>query len=188
MADSSTGGYLLPAAAIAEDAALDAIFQKMVVGMTGLTGGMVRPRWQVVNPKPPEPTVNWVSVGVTDDNPDSNAAVTHIDGQDNLRRHEEITVSATFYGPGARSYAKMVRDGLFIAQNREELRANGIEFINTGRIIAVPELVNQQWQRRYDMPIVFRRVITRSYAVLDIETADIVLETDDITTEIHVNQ
>src|SRR4051812_9766277 len=54
--DSSTGGYLSPvvASSALQDAALDALLQQMVAGITGLPGNMVRPRWQPVTPKQPE--------------------------------------------------------------------------------------------------------------------------------------
>src|SRR5574340_383319 len=64
---SATGGYLSPDASALplEGDALDALLQGMVVGITGLPGAMVRPRWQSVVPKQPEPTVDWCAIGIT---------------------------------------------------------------------------------------------------------------------------
>jgi len=47
------------------DAALDAVFQALVVGITGLPGTLVRPRWQPVPPTQPSVTTNWAAIGVT---------------------------------------------------------------------------------------------------------------------------
>ncbi len=196
---SASGGYLTPVSTpIAEDAALDDIFQKMIVGLTGLEGSLVRPRWQATTPKMPEPNIDWCAIGVNEETPDANAVVTHDgsadggNGQDKLQRHEDIVVLATFYGPHSKGYAKQVRDGLYIPQNSEELKTNGIAFINTGTIKAVPELINQQWQRRYDLPINFRRVIDRTYAVQNIVAAEVAVEIAEEVgvygTEINVTQ
>ena len=45
-------------------------------------------------------------------------------------------------------------------------------FVEAGELIAAPELVNQQWVRRYDLRIRMRRKITRTYQVLNILSAD----------------
>lgn len=184
MTDSSTGGYLQPAAAPlpVEDAALEDVLQAMVAGITGLDGSLVRPRWQPVMPKQPEPSVNWCAIGVTTLTPEPGTAqVLHddtIDGHDTLIRHEDMELLASFYGPQAQSYACMLRDGLQIAQNREAIAQSGIAFISTGQLLAVPELYNQQWIRRYDLTVQLRRVINRTYGVLNIVSADTIIEAD----------
>lgn len=174
---SATGGYLTPDATPSpiEDAALDAAFQKAIVGITALPGNMVRPRWQEKPPKQPEPSVNWCAFGVTSQIPDAGPHIQHVSadpGNDTLRRHEEIDVLATFYGPLAKQYAAILRDGFGIPQNIEELKASGIAFIDAGDIRPVPELVNQQWIRRADIQLRFRRAVTRSYAIRNILAAD----------------
>lgn len=175
---SATGGYVQPVSTDTpeEDLALDVILQGMVAGITGLDGAMVRPRWQPVQPRVPEADVTWCAVGVTLIRPDDNAAITHDptgDGADNLVRHEDIELLATFYGPQAAMRAAMLRDGLQIAQNREALTASGIGFVTAGDVRAVPELVNQQWIRRQDLPITLRRIVRRTYPVLNILSAPV---------------
>lgn len=169
---SATGGYLIPSITSPplEDDALDLVFQKLVVGITGLVGNLVRPRWQTIEPKQPEPNINWCSFGVVDVTPDDNASVEH-DGDkqvDNLARHETIEMLFSFYGPNRNYYAQLLRDGLAIAQNREQLQINLMAFIYSATMRIVPELVNQQWVKRSDLPIIFRRKIERVYDILNI--------------------
>ena len=123
--DSSTPGYVLPTGdAPTYDAALDAIFQQMIVGLTGMQGSLVRPRWQPVMPKQPEPNVDWCAIGVTLIDPDAGPAFVHDstgDGQDVALRHESIDVLCSFYGPNAAANAALVRDAIAIPQNNNAL-------------------------------------------------------------------
>ena len=45
-------------------------------------------------------------------------------------------------------------------------------FFEAGDLIAAPDLLNQQWVRRYDLRIRLRRKIERTYPVLNILSAD----------------
>jgi hypothetical protein len=186
MADSSTGGYLSPAVVSPplEDDALTAIFQQMIVGITGLPGSMVRPRWQPNPPKQPEATVNWCALGVSVQTPDDGPAIVHSgagDGADTYIRHEQIDVLASFYGPNAKGYAQLLTDGLSIPQNLEQLKASDLNSVDTSEIRAAPDLINEQWVRRYDMQLTFRRKITRTYGVLNILSAEGTVQTDTLT-------
>lgn len=182
--DSSTGGFLAPAEALApvEDDELQKIFQNTVVGITGIAGSLVRPRWQPGNPVHPEPLVNWCAIGVTVSEPDAGPVLEHLsegEGSDRYVRHEDIQLATTFYGPAARAGATRLRDGLAIPQNVQELLAfHEIAFVECGPIRAVPEPYNNQWIRRQDMVIRFRRKVTRIYAVRNIVAADIHLFDD----------
>lgn len=178
MSTSATGGYLTPISALPiEDAALDDAFTEAVEGITGLPGDMVRPRWQPKPPKMPAPAVDWCAIGVADD--DSTPGYPYIahdgaaGGSSTQSTAEQMTVLASFYGPNARSFVKLLRDGLFIGQNQEQLKLTGLYFVTTGKITAVPELIDAQWYRRYDLPLYFRRTVARTYAILNIESADI---------------
>lgn len=179
--NSSTGGYLTPSNSVIDDAALDAVFQSLIVGLTGMAGDLVRPRWQPTVPKMPETGVDWCAVGVKDDNSDANPSIDHQPdynadlGRDELSRQETIRVLAGFYGPNAKGLCKIARDGLFISQNREALVAQGIIFVEAGNIIAVPVLRNEQWVRGYDIELVFRRTVTRDYDIYNIATSGIVV-------------
>lgn len=190
MANSSaTGGHLAPVAETPPltDDALDALFQAAVAGITGISGAMVRPRWQPVPPKQPEPSVDWCAIGITDITPDEGPSIQHVGslvgevgeiGRDDFKRHETITLLCTFHGPLGMRYAAKLRDGIGIPQNMEGLKANGIGFVESGPIRTVPELYNQQWIRRFDLMLIFRRKVSRTYPILNILSADPVNTTD----------
>ncbi|GAA7770980.1 hypothetical protein RN01_29835 [Cupriavidus sp. SHE] len=191
---SATGGYLAPTAPVPpEDDALDDLLQAMVAGVTGLDGKMVRPRWQQTVPKQPEPAVNWCALGITAQTNDAGPAIQHDgdgDGSDTYIRHQEIELLCTFYGPAAKGYAQRLADGMAIPQNGEQLGLNDMKFASASEIRAVPDFVNQQWVRRYDLTLVLRRKITRTYAVLNLLSAEVQSTTDTVppvatTTYIH---
>ncbi|MCY1284136.1 hypothetical protein D9M70_330300 [compost metagenome] len=173
---SGTGGYLSPEGTpTPADETLEDILQSMVAGITGLPGKYVRPRWQPGNPKQPEPTVNWCAIGVMHTRSDANPAIEHDgtgDGEDQYQRHQEVILLTTFYGPNAQGYAQILADGIYVPQNSEAMRAKNMAFVEVGEIIAAPELINQQWVRRYDLRIRLRRKIERTYPVLNILSAD----------------
>lgn len=50
-----------------------------------------------------------------------------------LRRHERVTLLASFYGPNAQTNAGWPRDGLFIDQNQAALCANAVGIIDGQR-------------------------------------------------------
>ena len=188
---SATGGLLVPGAESPPltDDALDALFQVAVSGITGLSGSLVRPRWQPIPPKHPEPSVDWCAIGITDITPDDGPSIQHVGslvgqvgevGRDDYRRHETITLLCTFHGPLAMRYAAKLRDGIGIPQNLEGLKASGIGFIDSGPIRTVPELYNQQWIRRFDLALTFRRKVSRTYPILNIISADPIYTTDTV--------
>ncbi|WP_288074671.1 hypothetical protein [Pseudomonas sp.] len=172
---SATGGYLAPGGPpLPADIGLEDILQPMVAGITGLAGQYVRPRWQPKPPKQPEPSVDWCAIGVTSTTNDANPAIEHDgtgDGEDRYQRHQQIDVLASFYGPNAQGYGQRLSDGIYLPQNGEAIRQSGMVFVEAGELIAVPELVNQQWIRRYDLRIRLRRKIERTYQVLNILSA-----------------
>ncbi|KWC56568.1 LIC_12616 family protein [Burkholderia ubonensis] len=186
MTDSSTGGYLAPAddVPLVEDDELDDLVHDLIAGVTALPGDLVRPRWQPTVPKQPEPSVDWCAFGVQEQEPDAGPAIQHDsagDGHDTYIRHQDIDVPCTFYGPRAKGYAQRLADGLAIPQNREQLQLLDMAFVGVGTIRAAPDLVNQQWVRRYDMTVTLRRKITRTYAVLNLKSATVATTTDSST-------
>lgn len=180
---SATGGYLSPVAPSSAqfDAALDAVIQQVVVGITGIAGSLVRPRWQPVVPKQPEPSVDWCAIGVSGIEPADYPAESHIgtgNGSDTQQAWEGLGVLASFYGPNAMANASLLKRGLYVAQNREPLQAAGIDVVDAGTITAAPDLVSQQWIRRYDLPIRLRRKVETTYSILNIASADDLIVTD----------
>ncbi len=163
--------------------ALDAALQALLVGVTGLPGAMVRPRWQPVTPKQPAPSSDWCAFGVMTIDPDANPALSHDPsanggkGGDTLLRHEQLTVLCSFYGPNGQQNAGLLRDGMYIAQNSEVLHLALTAFVGAGSITTAPELVNEQWIKRYDITLMLRRQVVRTYQVQNILSA-----TETITT------
>lgn len=174
-ATSATGGYLTPSSPSPPmDDCLEDILQAVVVGITGLPGDMVRPRWQPRPPKQPEINQDWCAIGVMSSTPDNTPAIVHDgsgDGSSTLRRHTSLNVLATFYGPCAGHYASLLSDGLYIAQNREAMMRDGLALIEVEPIRSVPSLVNTMWRRTYDLPIRLRRRVDRTYPVLNLTGA-----------------
>lgn len=193
--NSSVAGFLTPNSSPAplEDADLDDFFQSMVVGITGLSEANVRPRWQREPPTQPEADVDWMAVGVVDETPDTFAVVRHSQTDDplapvdELQRHEDLDVLVTSYGPNARRNIKLLADGLMIEQNLAVLTANGMGLVETGRVVAVPDFVKDQWIRRFDVHIIVRRNVTRTYNILDINSARVIETTGTFTDEFEVN-
>lgn len=169
---SASGGYLAPSTSDAvEGDPLDDIIQDLVKGITGLTGSLVRPRWQP-NP-PPEPPVatNWCAIGVTRELPESNASTRHWAdrpdgvGHDELVEHSVLEITASFYGPGARNLSAIFRNGLRVSQNREKLFLAHMGFVDVDPPLHVPDLLNQVWRDHVDQPFRLRRAMTRTYPV-----------------------
>lgn len=195
MNDSSTGGYLAPAVDTPpdEDDALDDLVHDLVAGITALPPDLVRPRWQPVVAKQPEPGVNWCAFGIQTQTPDASPAIVHNganEGSDTYIRHQDLDVLCTFYGPAAKGYAQRLADGLALPQNREQLQLLDMAFVNVSEIRAASDLVNQQWVRRYDMTVKLRRKVTRTYAVLNLKSVQASTTTDaspPVTSTINVN-
>lgn len=99
-------------------------------------------------------------------------------GSDQLQRHEQIDLLASFYGPLSRTYAQVLSDGLQIAQNREILIRNTMGLTNSGRITRAPALIKNRWTIRDDLPFRIKRGIKRVYPVLNIEKFQAQLEAD----------
>lgn len=181
MPDSSIAGFLLPtSAAPQDDAALEDILQTLIVGVTGLPGNMVRPAWQPIVAVQPEPNVNWCAIQILAIAPDFNPFIAHDPEAltDTLQRHESINVLLSFYGPAGQSNASLARDGLYIIQNHDTLKPYDMALDAPAMIRSVPEQINQQWVRRFDLEVTFRRQLTRVYSVLNLESALIDLLTD----------
>ena len=124
-------------------------------------------------------SVDWCAFGVQEQEPDAGPAIHHDgtgDGHDTYIRHQDVDVMCTFYGPRAKGYAQRLADGLAIPQNREQLQLQDMAFVGVGPIRAAPDLVNQQWVRRYDMTVTLRRKVTRRYSVLNLVGALWVIE------------
>jgi hypothetical protein len=145
---------------------LEQFLQTVLVGLSGISGDMVRPKWQPAPPKQPDISTNWLAFGITQSTPDANAFVsTDVNGVTTLQRHEELELGCSFYGPLAFEYCNLVRDGFHVSQNLEALRSANMGFKEVGKPLHMSELVNERFFNRYEMTISLRREIQRVYPV-----------------------
>ncbi len=189
--NSSTGGYLLPASSPAplEGQSFEDFLQQIFVGLTGLAGQFVRPRWQPDPPDLPARSQDWFAFGIMDWDPDTYAVEIHDptgDGVSNLQRHETVNILISFYGPNASNYMATLRDGLQIAQNREVFQLNAMGLVQTGRAMNVPSLVKEKWLNRIDLTMTMRRLILRTYPILNLASFQGTLHNEEYDTPINV--
>lgn len=179
---SAAAGYLTPTVEPVEGDAFDDFLQQIVVGITGMQGSLVRPRWQPTLPKMPEQSVSWCAIGVTSTDDlsvrgqmrhDPNAKiVADGDGSDHSIGWDRVTVLVSMYGPEAQANASMLANGLRVSQNREAMARAGVGLVSTGprrQMSAV--MPNQQVTRRIDMEIKLDRVVARTYQVYNLLSA-----------------
>lgn len=193
MNDSSTGGYLLPATSPAplEGQALNRFLQQVWVGITGLDGTLIRPRWQAEPPAIQPFGTDWMAFGITRRKGDTFTSTIHDptgNGNDSVYRQEMLDILCTFYGPDADNYASLLREGLFVAQNREVLQLNNFGLVEVGEAVAVPEIIKDRWTYRVDMRVTLRRSILRTYPVLNILSAEGTVDTDPYTIPFTVSE
>lgn len=187
--DSSVAGYLAPTASPDYDALLNLSFHDLLVGVTGINGKLVRPRWTSEPINQPAFDVDWVAFGVTGGKVDTFAKVEHDptgDGSSSVKRDETLELLFSFYGPNASSLCARLKDGLELDQNRATLAAEGIAVIEMQEPLNVPALMQQKWVKRVDVRGRFRRRTERVYAILSVESAEIELNNDLYVTPINI--
>jgi hypothetical protein len=188
--NSATGGYLLPAVSPAplEGQALFRFLQQIFVNITGLPGTVFFPRWQLEPENLPAVGTDWAAFGVTSRRNNKfqfeqhQPAVVSTPGYNEFQTHEELEILVSFYSSesgNADMYAALLRDGIYLSQNREQLLLNNMGLIDTGDLTAVPSLVKAQWLYRIDLPVRIRRQIVRRYTILDVDSFDGTVYTDE---------
>lgn len=187
---SSTGGYLLPTAdpAPLEGAALNAFLQGWIVGITGLDGTLVRPRWQAEPPNVPASGEAWAAIGTQTRPADEFPLVIHNPagnggaGQDELHQHEDIDILVSFYDLGtngqADALAAILRQGLAIDQNLEPLTLQGMGLIGVSPATPLPTIFKTRWNYRVDITVSIKREIIRIYQVNNVELFVATLEVE----------
>lgn len=173
MADSRAPGFLTPLGQVLDDDELLDALQPIVVGIGGWPDpSLVRPSWQSPDmPNQPEYPENWCALRIARTRPDTYRFETHVaDGQgyDVTEYSEELDLMLTCYGPRSQSFARTMRDGFQIAQNRQPLQALDMDTLFVGEPVTIPILQTNVWVRRVDVTVTLRRVVERKYGVLTI--------------------
>lgn len=166
---SATGGYLQDVTPSTEGVALRRFIGELLRGVTGLPGDLVRPSWQENPPPMPAYGTDWLAYGVTARRVEAGEPwqAEKTDGTGSaLRRHEMLDVQLTAYGNNAEAILAVLRDGLDVAQNREQLFLASVTVADFGQIVHAPELVNERWWNRADATLTLRREVRREYPIL----------------------
>lgn len=174
MSDSALGGYLTPSATSGFPSSLNLnqFIQTVIVGLTGLDGKLVRPKWQIAPPKNPDIGVNWIAFGINTNAADAHSFVgMDANGITKSQRHEGLEIGCSFYGPDALEYASILRDGFEIQQNLEAMRSANMGFTGASAIQNIPELVGERFVGRSEMTISLKREVQRTYSVLSLLSA-----------------
>jgi len=181
-------GFLTPVSpAPLNDEALADLLATVVAGITGFDRNLVRPRWQRptqsphVGPTQPSFGTDWCAVGVTTQDPHDYPYEKHNsagNGTDTLTSWSRVSVLVSFYGPNCQGNASVLRDGIYVAQNRDLLRTAGLVLRDAGTLTAVPDIENAQWVNRCDLPVTFEREIARIYNIENIISAAGTVVTD----------
>ena len=169
--DSSSPGFLAPTGQPAYDEALADLLQAAVVGITGLDGSLVRPRWQPEPPQQPDFATNWCAMGITKivadaysyDRADPSGAFGSVE------EDEAIMVLHSFYGPACYQLCERFRKGMMLAQNRDALLAQGVLLTGIDESVEVPALLKSIWVRRVDINVEYRRRAVTTYPVLSVQ-------------------
>lgn len=178
---SNERGWLTPTSGDPDyDEALDRLLSQWMRNVSGLPSKMVRPRWQKDQPALPPVDENWCAFGVIEWPIDNSPAFTRqTDTGSELWRHETFEAMASFYGPAGMKFAGIFRDGVSIEQNNAELNRMGLSLGDVSSITPFPELINQQWVRRYDMTVRLRRKVIREYNIKSIVDGNVAISTGD---------
>jgi hypothetical protein len=190
--DSSTGGYLSPTSTGGDrnDQALNRFLQQVVVGIVGLPGNMVFPRWQDEPPNVPDHGVNWASIGRSSRKRDGFSATIHNpndnegNGSSTVVRNQIIQVLCSFYGPNAEANSELLAMGLEVRQNREVMQLAGYNLIGgAGDSVIAPAKIKNRWTYRVDIPFAVRAQQKYTYPVLNVENVQVTTVADDGSTE-----
>lgn len=167
MNDTTQPGYLTAFGDLPMyDEALDQALIPWIQGLSGLPAGAVVAEYVNPQPTPPLPETNGCGFSLTEiQYQASPVSVTKNADADYQRQVESLVIRCRFYGAQGQCYASAFRSGLYIAQNNAELNRIGLTLGDAGSLIATPELINNQWQRRYDLYVTLRRQTEREYGI-----------------------
>jgi hypothetical protein len=167
---STKAGYLTPTVAGGQapyDQELEDIIHDIIMGITSLPPQYIRPFFQDEPPVQPPAYVDWIAFNITTYPITQYPQIEQLGSPpgDTLSMHEDIKVLTSSYGPNAGRTMAILRAGLYIAQNRDMIKAALLNFVDTAPPLRIPDLVNVQFINRIDMTINLRRKTSNTYAV-----------------------
>lgn len=181
--------YILPdpTPVVLQDEELDKLFTRMIRGVTGIDGQLVRPRWQPEPPNQPDYNVAWAAMGITKSDDDRNVFKRQVDALTmELEYDQVLSVLVSFYGPRAGEMAALFKDGLQVDQNRVELKSQRVKLTECQEARKLPALFKEKWLKRIDVASTWRRRVTRRYSVGSFLSAGISLDNEHYITPIQV--
>ena len=179
--DSTTAGYLTTIGDVPSyDSDLEREVSRWIRGVTGIDTSLVYPRWTDPQPQIPKNGTTWCEFGITTlpgTAPPANIQIS--DEQSEQWTWEQVSVICCFYGPQGASVATLFRAGLYVEQNNAELNRSGLSLVDVGTIYNLPELINNQWVRRYDITVTLSRKNVRTYGIKTILEPNSIINTGD---------
>ena len=161
--------YIKPKPGVPSSLTLTQFLQTVFVGISGLPGDLVRPRWQPNPPKRPEIETNWLAIAIMNTTPDLNAYLdtksVGLDVITEYQRNEIMEIGCAFYGPAAIENYGLVRDGFQIPNNLAQMGAANMGIVEVGPMMSMPEFVNERWWNRAECSVFIRRKIQREYPI-----------------------
>lgn len=170
--NSANPGFLTPVSGSPlDDQDLLVFLQPAVAAIGGWEDtSLVRPGWQAPD-APLQPTfdVDWAGIRIARSRPDTFQYEEHVpegEGQNVFEYSEEFDLMVSCFGPRSQAYARRIRDGMRVAQNRSYFQALKMDVVVCGEPWTVPALQQGQWLRRVDVTITMRRVVEERFGVL----------------------
>lgn len=163
------GSYLLPISS-PPVLTLTQFLQTLFVGITGLPGDLVRPKWQIEPPKQPDVMVDWIGIGIDIIRPDANGylwsnPLDTTGTSATYDRMEAIEVGVAIYGPNSIETYGYLRDGFEIPQNRFAMDGQRLGFVEIGPGLRIPELIDERFYNRVQTTVYLQREIRRTYSI-----------------------
>lgn len=165
--DSTSSGYITPTGdAPLYDSALEQSINNLIQEITGLSAELVFIKRPIALMQIPQNDVTCCAFDITSVQYSANPAYVQVsDAAGEQWSQEILLILCCFYGANGAGTAALLRDGLYVSQNSAELNRIGLSFQECGPIFNRSEIINEQWNRRYDIDVKLRRKIIRSHNI-----------------------
>lgn len=181
--------YIRPTDVVLHGTDLEDLFHDVIVGIMGLPGNLVRPRWQPEPPNPPGADIDWVAFGLSALAPQWDA-YTHFDTADQtyyVEGSQHLECLLSFYGPDHGHHRGEFLDGLQLTENRQQLADNKIAFMSFAPPVQIPALFKNQYRLRSDVKVYFNRWVKRPYPIGYFTSASGSIDNEKFVTHFSVN-